>query len=181
MNLLIALLLAGGVPPNAPVPTSVRTARIALENASATYGPQHPATAMMLRNLALAFEQSGFHNLAVTYAGQSISILETRFGPKDPSLVPALNVLSEALASESRYAEAETVARRAVAIGPDAATHYATALQNLGGILEMQGKLQAAASAYRQALAARESLLPAGHPHTELTRAALLRVEGVTR
>jgi tetratricopeptide (TPR) repeat protein len=181
MNLLIALLLAGGVPPYAPVPPTVRAARIAVESASGKYGPQHPATAMMLRNLALAFEQSGFHSEAVKYAGQSITILDSTFGDKDVSLVPALHVMAESLSAQTRYAEAEAVERRAVAIGPDAGTHYGTALQNLGAILELQGKVKSSEAAYRQALSVRESLLPAGHLHTAITRASLARVEQSTR
>ena len=181
MNLLIALLLAGGVPPNIPGPPTVRAARIAVESASAKYGPKHPATAMMLRNLALAFDQSGFHGEAVKYAGQAITILESKFGDKDVSLVPALNVLTESLAAQTRYAEAEAAARRAVAIGADAGTHYATALQNLGAILELEGKMKPAEAAYREALTLRESLLPAGHLHTAITRASLARVEQSTR
>lgn len=59
----------------------------------------------------------------------------------------------------------------------DAGAHYATALHNVAAIFESEGRLTEAAQYYTKALAARQALLPAGHAHTEITRAALKRVE----
>jgi len=88
-----------------------------------------------------------------------------------------LNVLTETYAAQGRYIEARRLATRAVAIGPDAGAHYATALHNLGAVFEGVGKLNEAREYYRRAFSARETLLPAGHPFIELTRAALARVD----
>jgi tetratricopeptide (TPR) repeat protein len=154
----------------------VRAAREAVETATRTYGDAHPATAMMVRNLALQFEQAGYANYAEYYAQKALTTLQARFGPDDVSLVPALNVLTEAEASQARYADAERTARRAVSIGPSAEAHYATALHNLGAVLEAEGKRCEAATVYKQALAARQAALPAGHPFIAVTRAALERV-----
>ena len=156
---------------------AVSTARKAVRAAEDAFGANHPATAMILRNLALAYERTGFYNSAESAAKRSIAILESSFGPNDVSLAPSLNVLAEAYAAEGRYVDARKAAMRAVAIGPDAGAHYATALHNAGAIFESEGRLTEAGQYYRKALAARAALLPAGHAYTENTRAALARVE----
>jgi tetratricopeptide (TPR) repeat protein len=174
---LNAILAAGIVAPPAPMALpGVRAAREAVDTATRTYGAGHPATAMMVRNLALEFEQAGYANYAEYYARQALTLLEAKFGAQDPSLVPALNVLTEAEASQGRFADAERTARRAVAIGPTAEAHYATALHNLGAVLEAQGKHREAAAVYARALAARQAALPSDHPYIAITRAALDRV-----
>lgn len=174
---LNAILAAGIIVPPAPISLpGVRAARESVETATRTYGAGHPVTAMMVRNLALEFEQAGYANYAEYYARQAVNTLEAKFGAQDPSLVPALNVLTEAQASQGRYADSERTARRAVAIGPSAEAHYGTALFNLGAVLESQGKCREAAAVYRQALAVRRSVLPPGHPYIALTQTALARV-----
>jgi tetratricopeptide (TPR) repeat protein len=160
---------------------AIDSAREAVRESTAALGADHPATALMLRNLALAFEQGGYHNYAEQYAQRSIAILEASFGPDDVSLVPALNVLTEAYASQARFTEARAIAMRAVAIGPTAAAHYATALHNLAATFQGEGRFTEAAGFYRRALAAREALLPPGHPYILLTRAALQKVERAGR
>jgi tetratricopeptide (TPR) repeat protein len=156
---------------------AVSTARKAVRAAEDAFGANHPATAMILRNLALAYERTGFYNSAESAAKRSIAILESAFGPNDVSLVPPLNVLTEAYAGEGRYVEARKTASRALTIGPDSAAHYATALHNMGAILESEGRLTEAGEYYRKALDARVAFLPPGHGYTENTRAALERVE----
>jgi len=155
----------------------IASAREDLRQATARLGEDHPVTAFMLRNLALAMEQAGYANYAERYAQQSLAILERRFGPTDISLVPALNVLAEASVTLSKYGEARKYAMRAVAIGPEAGAHYGTALHNLAAVFHAEGRYQEAADYYRQALAVREKLLPPGHPYTQLTREALKQVQ----
>jgi tetratricopeptide (TPR) repeat protein len=160
---------------------AIDSAREAVRESTASLGAEHPATAIMLRNLALAFEQGGYHNYAEYYAQRSLAILESNFGPEDVSLVPALNVLTEACATQARLTQARTLAMRAVAIGPGAGAHYATALHNLAAIFQSEGRFKEAAEFYRQALSAREALLPPGHPYTQVTRAALRQVQRAVR
>lgn len=166
-----------GVAPTGSHMDEITSAREALHQASATFGEDHPVTAFMLRNLALAMEEGGYPNYADHYAQQSLVILERHFGPNDVSLVPALNVLAEAAVMQSRYDDARKFARRAVNVGPEAGAHYATALHNLAAAYHAEDKFQEAAEYYRQALAIREKLLPPGHPYTRLTRAALQQVQ----
>jgi tetratricopeptide (TPR) repeat protein len=184
--LLLAVAAAHGASRNKVESAVVRTgadtgdiaaARAAVDRATAEHGAEHPVTALMLRNLALAMQQAGYSNYAEHYARQSLAILERRFGPNDASLVPALNVLAEAEVSQGKLADAREAAVRAVAIGPDAEAHYGTALHNLAAVSQLQGDLTTATEYYRQALAVREKLLPAGHPHILLTRAALEQAE----
>ena len=152
-------------------------ARAAAHEAEATFGSHHPATAMMIRNLAVAHERNGSYLLAEAEARRSLAILESAFGPNDVSLVPALNVLAEAYAGEGQLNEALRTALRSVEIGPDAEVHYGTALHDAGAILELQGRLVEAGQYYRKALAVRQAALPAGHSFTDNTRASLQRVE----
>ena len=184
--LLLAAVFAHGAPrhkvetPVAPTGgnlAEIAAARDALRQATTALGEDHPVTAFMLRNLALAMQEGGYSNHANHYAQQSLAILERHFGPVDVSLVPALNVLAEAAVSQARYAEAREFAMRAVAIGPGAEAHYGTALHNLGALLQAEGRFQDAAEWYRKALAVREKELPVGHPYIRVTRTALERVQ----
>jgi hypothetical protein len=72
--------------------------------------------AMMLRNLALAYVQTGKAAAAERSAKAAYAIVESRFGSADPSLTPILNVLA-----------------------------YGTALHNLGALREFSGDLMGAA------------------------------------
>jgi tetratricopeptide (TPR) repeat protein len=179
--ILAAALLAQGAPPAGGSLEAIDSAREAVRESTAALGADHPATAIMLRNLALAFEQGGYHNYAEHYAQRSLAILEANFGPEDVSLVPALNVLAETYASQARFTQARTMAMRAVAIGPGAGAHHATALHNLAAIYQSEGRFKEAAEFYLQALRAREALLQPGHPYIQLTRAALRQVQRAGR
>ena len=156
---------------------AVNMARKAVRAAGDALGANHPATAMMLSNLALAYKLTGSFAQAESVAKRSLAILEGAFGSNDVSLSPALNVLAETYAAERRYVEANKMAMRAVAIGPGAEAHFATALHNVAAVLESEGYYTDAKQYYRKALVARQAMLPAGHAHTEMTRVALARVE----
>ena len=182
----MSVLLAHGAPrdkaktglaPGVGNVNEIALARDALRQATAALGEDHPVTAIMLRNLALAMQEGGYSNYAEQYAQRALATLEKHFGACDVSLVPVLNVLTEAAVSQARYSEAREFAMRAVAIGPAAGAHYGTALHNLAAVFQAAGKFQDAAEFYRQALAIRQKVLPAGHPYVGLTRAALEQVQ----
>jgi len=139
---------------------AVVVARQAVASSEASLGHRHPVTAMILRNLALAYERCGSYNRAEAEARESLRILESLFGTRDESLVAPLNVLTETFADQGRYMDAMRMARRAIAIGPGAGLHYAVALQNVGALYEIEGRSQDAQKYYAQALSVRESLLP---------------------
>jgi tetratricopeptide (TPR) repeat protein len=167
----IAVAPAGG---NA---AEIASARDAVRQAAATLGEDHPVTAFMLSNLALAMREGGYSNYAEAYAQRALAILEHHFGPRDVSLVPALNVLAEAAVSQGRYADARRFALRAVEIGPDSGAHYGTALHNLAAVFQAEGKFGEAAEFCRRALAVWEKELPAGHPYIRMTRTALEQLQ----
>ena len=184
MNWLTQIVLAAAlvIPHDMPNINGISTARASVGVAEKTLGVDHPATAMLLRNLALSYEEAGLHNRAETTAKRSLAILEAAFGPSDVSLTPVLNVLTETYAAQGRFTEARRVAMRAVDIGPGAEVHYATALYNAGAVFESMGELENAREYYKRALTARERWLGADHPYVELTRAAFRRtVEGSQR
>jgi tetratricopeptide (TPR) repeat protein len=171
------LIAAAGLAVHAQPTEEIATAREAVREAIAAHGEEHPVTAFMLRNLALAFEEGGYHNYAEQYARRAIGILESHFGPNDVSLVPALNVLAEGYISKRRYADGRREAMRAVEIGQGAGPHYATALHNVAASYQGEGKLKEAVEFYRKALEARQATLPAGHPYIAVTRSALVRAQ----
>lgn len=156
---------------------AVRVFRQAVDKAKADPGPQDPATAMILRNLALAYVQTGNFAAAEQSSKLALSIIESRFGPNEPGLTPILNVLAECYASEGRIAVARQSSERAVAIGPLAGPHYGIALHNLAAMREFSGDLEAAASLYRRAITAKIEALGAKHPYVALSKSALRRVE----
>ena len=156
---------------------AARVFRRAVERAGSVLGPRDPATAMILRNLALAYVHSGDLVDAEQSAKLAYSIIESRLGPADPGLTPILNVLAECYAAAGRVGEAQRVSEQAVSIGPSAGAHYGIALHNLGALREFSGDLAAAASWYRQSIDVKIATLGATHPYVALSRAALRRVE----
>jgi tetratricopeptide (TPR) repeat protein len=156
---------------------AARAFRQAVDRAESELGPRDPATAMMLRNLALAYVHTGNSAAAEESAKLAYSILESRFGAAEPGLTPVLNVLAECYAASGRIAEAQRASEQAVSIGPSAGAHYGTALHNLGALLEYQGDLGGAASLYRRAIDVKIEILGAEHPYVALSKAALRRVE----
>jgi Flp pilus assembly protein TadD len=152
----------------------------AVERAASDIGPRDPATAMMLRNLALAYVQTGNSVAAEQSAKLAFSILESRFGSADPALTPILNVLAECYASSGRVDEAERASEQAVAIGPLAGVHYGIALHNLGALRELSGDRTNAAAFYKHAVEVKTETLGAAHPYVAISKAALRRVQSRT-
>jgi tetratricopeptide (TPR) repeat protein len=156
---------------------AARVFRRAVDRAESVLGPNDPATAMMLRNLALAYVESHELVAAEQSAKLAYSIMESRLGPAEPGLTPILNVLAECYAAEGRVGEAQRASEQAVSIGPLAGAHYGIALHNLGALREFSGDLEAAASWYRQSIDVKIETLGAEHPYVALSRAALRRVQ----
>lgn len=153
-------------------PQAVAQFRAAAAIAEDTLGANHPAIAMILRNLAVAYRAEGLHRKAEVTAQRSRAILEKLYGPNDPSLTPALNVIGEALAAQNRWTEARRIFERAVRLD-DRGPHGATALHNLAAAHQSEGQAEAAVRLYRQALSRREAILGGDNPATLATRAAL--------
>jgi tetratricopeptide (TPR) repeat protein len=160
-----------------PEPEVMEADAIQLNREGRDLGPGDPATAMILRNLALAYLQVGDFSSAEPAANLALSIFETRFGTKDIGLSPILNVLAECYASTGRLEVARRITERAIALGEDAGPHYGTALHNLGALHELSGDFEGATSFYTRAIAAKSESMGSAHPHVALSRAALRRVQ----
>jgi tetratricopeptide (TPR) repeat protein len=107
------------------------------------------------------------------------------FGPQDPRLAASLNRLGEVHLHQRRYAEAEPLIKRALAIRQKALgpknPDVAMSLHNLALLYKAQGRYSEAEPLYQQALAIFEKALGPDHSHvaTSLARyAALLRKTG---
>lgn len=116
---------------------AARIFRQAVEAAESQVGAGNPETAILLRNLALAYRGEGAYRRAEEAASRSLRILEQALGKEDPALVVSLNVLGEALAEMGRLTEARWVLRRAVSLqlaGP----HGELAVKNLAAVDAME-------------------------------------------
>jgi tetratricopeptide (TPR) repeat protein len=158
-------------------PAAVRIFRQAVDLAESEIGPNDPRTAMILRNLALAYVDTGDFEAAERSAHRAFSIVTAQFGPAESGLTPILNVLAECYASSGRIAKAQRMSEQAIAIGPSAGAHYGIALHNLGAIRELSGDEQGAASWYRKAIAAKSDALGTAHPSVVVSKTALRRVQ----
>ena len=91
-----------------------------------------------------------------------------RWAPTTPSSAQSLNNLAVLYQRQGRYAEAEPLYKRSLAIrekalGPDH-PDVGTALNNLAGSIDAQGRYAEAEPLYKRALAIREKALGPDHP-----------------
>jgi len=146
--------------------------------------------AQQLLNQGLTMQQDllgGFHQ-AVGFTHFRLGMLHNRAGRgaeaeqhfrtaldvcrrhPEVDLAAMVDQLALSLHKQGKYAEAEPLAREALAMRrertPSGSPGLAGALQNLGGLLREQGKIAEAESCYREALEIRLKQLPAGHPDT---------------
>ena len=107
------------------------------------------------------------------------------FGPQDPRLATSLNNLAALYKAQGKYAEAEPLHLRALAIrekvlGPEH-PQVATSLNNLAELYRTQGKYAQAEPLYKRSLAIKEKVLGPEHPSvaTSLNNlAALYKAQG---
>ncbi len=91
-----------------------------------------------------------------------------KFGPEDPRLAQSLNNLAGLYNSQGKYAEAEPLYRRALAIaeatlGPEH-PNVAPGINNLGALYLAQGKYAEAEPLFQRSLAIWEKALGPEHP-----------------
>ncbi len=134
----------------------------------------------------LAAQQQGNFSEAVKQLKAALEATKS-FGPADLRLATTLNNLAVLYDEQGRYAEAEPLYKRALAImeqalGPEH-PDVATNLDNLASLYLFQGKYAEAEPLYKRLLAITEKALGPEHPDvaTSLERyAALLRQTGRT-
>jgi CHAT domain-containing protein/tetratricopeptide (TPR) repeat protein len=131
-------------------------------------GPNHPAVAASLNNLALLYNSRGEYGRAEPLYQRALAISEKALGPDHPDVAQSLNNLAALYNSRGEYARAEPLYRRALAInekalGPDH-PEVATSLNNLAVLYDARGEYGRAEPLYQRALAISEKALGPDHP-----------------
>lgn len=129
-------MLADLVPPEQAAPFL----KLALLKQEQESGPDHPAVAVRLNNLALSMAPREAEPLL----RRALAINEKTVGPEHLETAATLNNLADALAAVRRFREAEPLAARSVDIftktlGPES-ERTQTALANLKGIQRAIGR-----------------------------------------
>ena len=132
-------------------------------------GPDHPETARVLYNLALAQQSLGELAEARTSCERSLRIRTASLGAEDPRTAESIELLGQIM-SRQGDPQAETQLRRAVQIkekllGPKHAD-VARMLGNLADVIQREGKLDEATELHRRALAIKLEVYGPKHPHT---------------
>jgi len=146
------------------------------------FGPEDPATAVSLSNLAQSYKATGAYAQAEPLFQRALAIHEQVSGPEDPSMAETLNNLASLYHATGAYAQAEPLYQRALAInekvlGPEDPT-TATSLNNLAGLYDSTGAYAQAEPLYQRALAINEKVLG---PEDPTTAASLDNLAGVYR
>ena len=152
----------------------------ALERVEAELGPDHPAVADHLNDLAASFYESARYNEAEPLFRRALEIDEASSGPNHPRVATALNNLGMLLKATNRLDEAEPLFRRAletdeVSFGPNHPS-VAIRLNNLALLLKDTNRLDEAEPLFRRALEIAEASFGPDHPSvaTDLNNLALL-------
>ncbi len=132
---------------------------------------------------AEAYQQDNYPEAEKQWAA---AVMEAEgFGPQDPRAATSLNNLAAVYHLQGKYAEAEPLYKRALAIwekalGPEH-PDVAQSLNNLALLYQDQGRYAEAEPLHKRALAIREKSLGPGHPLVAQSLenyAALLRKTG---
>ncbi|UCE73013.1 MAG: tetratricopeptide repeat protein, partial [Methanomassiliicoccales archaeon] len=148
---------------------AAKVAEEALSVAEKTFGPDHPAVAISLNNLAGLYDSQGRYGEAEPLYKRALAIAKKAFGPDHPNVAACLNNLAELYRAQGKYAEAERLYIRALkigekALGPDH-PNVAMFLGNLATVYQAQGKYAEAEPPYKRALTIMEKSLGPDHPH----------------
>jgi tetratricopeptide (TPR) repeat protein len=142
--------------------------RKALEKAQSFYGPDHPAIAPFLSNLATILRDTLRLDEADALFRRAVLMGEHEFGPNHRNVAKYLNNLATVLQRKNLYAEAEILYRRALEIDENAcgASHpdVARDLDFLSGLLLDLSQFDTAEPLVRRGLAIAETSFEPNHP-----------------
>jgi len=134
----------------------IAAAAVALVFFCATSSMAQPADADALEKKVAALYQAGKYAEAIPLAQQLLAIREKALGPDHPDVATALNILGWLYDKDGRYADAEPLLERSLAIvealGPDS-PDVATALSYLAALYEDQSRDADAEPLRKRALA----------------------------
>jgi len=131
-------------------------------------GPEHPAVASILNNLAALYRAQRRLADAESLYQKSLAIFEKALGPEDRQVATVLNNMGELYSSQSRFLKAEPLYQRALAIlekalGPRH-PELGSSLNNLGVVYLKLGYLEKAEALHRRAMLILEPNLGPRHP-----------------
>jgi len=181
------VMLRSGIPAEL---SPVEKTRLAIEDAregfrriEAHRGPDHPAVARSLNNLAGLLGRQGLSAEARPLYERSLGIREKSLGLDHPDVANSLNNLallleSQGLSAEARPLHERSLAIREEALGPDH-PDVARSLNNLAALLGSQGLFSEARPLYERSLGIREEALGPDHPDvaTSLENLAVLEAD----
>ena len=133
-------------------------------------GPEHPAVAASLAEVATVKHELGFFDEATSLLRRSLAVREAALGPDHPDVAQSAVALGRELYIQGEGEEAVQQQRRSLAIrekalGPDH-IDVAESLDNLGRALVLVGRFDEALEVQTRALAIREDQL--GPDHVEV-------------
>ena len=135
-------------------------------------GPNNPAVANSLNNLADLHAIRRRYSEAEPLYRQASTILEKAVGPEHPEVAYGLNHLGKLYYREARYAEAEALHRRAIATLQKTPGQMdavlASSLNDLADLVVDQGRNTEAEALYQQAQTIWERVLGPEHPNVAL-------------
>src|SRR5262245_16834856 len=131
------------------------------------------------------FYGAGNYDAALIEAQKLEAAVKTRDGPKSTRYAIALHTLAQVYQSQGKYAEAEPLYQRTLAINEKALGRnhpdVATTLNNLADLYRSQGKYAEAEPLFERSLAIREKALGPSHPDVAQTLhnlASLYQIQG---
>jgi tetratricopeptide (TPR) repeat protein len=154
--------------------------RDALAIREKAFGPEHPATAQSLNNLALLLWNQGDFAGARPLFERALAIREKVLGPDHPNTATSLSNLARLLQDQGDLTGARPLFERALAIrekmlGPEH-PDTATSLIKFAGLLQAEGDLAGARPLFEGALAIYEKMLGPEHPNTATSLHNLARL-----
>jgi len=139
-------------------------------------GPEHPALANTLNNLAALLDQQGKFTESEPLQRRALAILEKALGPLHPDTAATLTTLAVSLDRQNKIIESEQVYLRAVEVSRNAGNPRTLLLNTsrLGFALAKRGRYREALPYYREAIDTLDRLYVRTRGLAEDTRQAFL-------
>jgi tetratricopeptide (TPR) repeat protein len=158
--------------------------RRALEIDEKNLGPNHPAIAVRLNNLAHILQETGRLQEAEMHMRRAIAVDEQQSEDDDIDLGAHLSNLGHLMSRTNRLKEAEEFYRRALAFDEvkygKESLDVATDIHNLADLLRETNRVKEAEPLMRRALKIRERILGPSHPDVAASLNNLGRLFGAT-
>ena len=149
------------------------TIQQAVDKAERDLGPDHPALAESLNNLASLYKVRGDYPKAESLVQRALAINEKAWGPNHPAVGVSLNILATFYLERGNFPKAEPLFRRALDIREHAPNpnqqEIAQTLSNLGTLSASKGDFVSAEQLYQRAVELFEKSVGPNHPELAVT------------